>query len=192
MPPDTSETQVLLERLEKLERQNRRLKRVGALALVGVGAGLIVGYAKLAQLGESLGHPVGRIIAPNTIMAGTVQARDFELRDPDGHCFAHLYTFKGEPALELMDANGKVRAGLGLFGGKSYLDVLGTDPKSLIELTVDPNGPTLSVSDQKGFSSVVGVADLEDVHTGETSKTSAASVVIFGKNGKVIWRAPRP
>jgi len=27
-------------------------------------------------------------------------------------------------------------------------------------------------------------------HTGETHKTSAASVVLFGKAGKVIWSAP--
>jgi hypothetical protein len=190
MASDKPDTQVLLERLEKLERQNRRLKRVGVLALVGVGAALLMGYSKIAQFSDSLGHPVGRIIAPSTIVAGTIQTRDLELRDPSEHCLARLYTFKGEPKLELMDANGNVRAGLGVFNETAYLDVLGIDPKSSIDLTVGRDGPSLSVSDQKGFSSVIGVADLENVHTGESYKTSAASLVIFGKNGKTIWRAP--
>jgi hypothetical protein len=190
MTPLTQDMQAVFERLEKLERQNRWLKRVGVLALVGVGAGLFIGYTKLTQFNESLGHPVGRIIAPNTIVAGTIQARDLELRDPNEHCLAHLYSFKGEPKLELMDANGNVRAGLGVFRETAYVDVLGVDPKSSTELTVSRDGPSLSVSDQKGFSSIVGVTDLENVHTGETYKTSAASLVIFGKKGKVIWHAP--
>jgi hypothetical protein len=38
------------------------------------------------------------------------------------------------------------------------------------------------------FQATVGSTDLVTPETGESRKTSAASVVMFGKDGKVIWR----
>jgi hypothetical protein len=112
------------------------------------------------------------------------------LRDANEKLCAHLYSFKGDPTLELIDANGNLRVGLGVLRETAYVNVLGIDRKSSAEVMVERDGPSLSVSDQKGFSSKVGVADLEDARTGETSKTSAASLMIFGKKGKVVWQAP--
>jgi hypothetical protein len=37
---------------------------------------------------------------------------------------------------------------------------------------------------------VVGVTGLQTVDTGESHTTSAAAVTLFGKDGKVLWRAP--
>jgi hypothetical protein len=37
---------------------------------------------------------------------------------------------------------------------------------------------------------VLGVADLQTVTTGATTKTGPSSLVLFDKDGKVIWRAP--
>jgi hypothetical protein len=45
MKPQTLEMQVILERLEKLEKRNRNLKRAGWLALTAVGALLLIGQA---------------------------------------------------------------------------------------------------------------------------------------------------
>ena len=37
---------------------------------------------------------------------------------------------------------------------------------------------------------VIGSIDLETPRTGETHKTSAASVVLFDKDKQVVWQAP--
>jgi hypothetical protein len=45
-----------------------------------------------------------------------------------------------------------------------------------------------------GFSMVLGTADLVTPTTGETHRTSAASITMFGngKDHKVIWKAAEP
>lgn len=48
----------------------------------------------------------------------------------------------------------------------------------------------LFVSDDQGFSADLGVDDLVTPRTGETHKTSAASLVLFDKGDHVIWKAP--
>ncbi len=50
--------------------------------------------------------------------------------------------------------------------------------------------PVLQITDEAGFRSLVGSVDLETTPTGQTHKTSAASLVLFGKDGKVLWSAP--
>ena len=45
MTPETLELRAVAERLERLERQNRRLKYAGAAALVLVSAALVMGQA---------------------------------------------------------------------------------------------------------------------------------------------------
>ena len=51
--------------------------------------------------------------------------------------------------------------------------------------------PTVEIQDSKGFITDVGTANLTATRTGESSRTSAASIVMFGDEGKhqVIWRA---
>jgi hypothetical protein len=52
--------------------------------------------------------------------------------------------------------------------------------------------PGLGLADAAGYATEVGVADLKDQATGETRRTSAASIVMHGgdKNHHVIWKAP--
>jgi hypothetical protein len=46
------------------------------------------------------------------------------------------------------------------------------------------------VEDADGFAATLGVTDLVTPRTGETHKTSAASLVLFNKDKNVIWKAP--
>jgi hypothetical protein len=55
-------------------------------------------------------------------------------------------------------------------------------------VTVQP--PTIRMSDAKGFAAVLGETELQTTPTGETQKTSAASLILFDKNKGVIWKAP--
>jgi hypothetical protein len=50
--------------------------------------------------------------------------------------------------------------------------------------------PELRLTDESGFSAAMGSVDLETARSGEKHKTSAASLVLLGKDGKAIWRAP--
>jgi hypothetical protein len=44
--------------------------------------------------------------------------------------------------------------------------------------------------DENGFEAELGRTDLVTPRTGETQKRSAASLVLFGKDKNVIWKAP--
>ena len=57
-------------------------------------------------------------------------------------------------------------------------------------LVAATNGPRVGISDKTGFSATLGSTELGRQGTGETVRTSAASVVLSGRDGKVIWRAP--
>ena len=86
------ELAAVVARLEKVERQNRRLKRVGVVVLALAVAGMVMGQAM----------PRARI----------VEAEEFVLRDAAGNVRAELVAFKDGPALTLLDENGKSRATL--------------------------------------------------------------------------------
>ncbi len=52
------------------------------------------------------------------------------------------------------------------------------------------DGTILELNDREGFKTTIGTTDLVTPSTGETHKTSAASVVMFDKDKNVIWKAP--
>jgi hypothetical protein len=60
--------------------------------------------------------------------------------------------------------------------------------QAVLKSSVD--GPSLTLSDAQGFQTVVGSASLITPSTGESSKTSAASLVLFDKDKGVIWKEP--
>jgi hypothetical protein len=59
-----------------------------------------------------------------------------------------------------------------------------------IRLSAGEEGPSVSLFDSQGFSSVIGAVNLVGERTGEKHATSAASVHLFGKDRKVLWSAP--
>jgi hypothetical protein len=59
------------------------------------------------------------------------------------------------------------------------------------QISLDTTSPNIGVTDAEGFETQMGSASLFVSQTGVTSKTSAASLVLFGKDKKVLWSAPR-
>ena len=57
-------------------------------------------------------------------------------------------------------------------------------------LGVDQDGPYLNLQDKRSFQTTVGSIALTDPTSGRNLNTSAASTLMFGQDGKVIWRAP--
>jgi len=186
--------------LLRLERQIRRIKRLGGIVLAVTAVILVMGQAPSKK---------------------TVEANEFVLRDDGGNIRARLFmtakstttgkellgiddlrpiTIPPEPTLALYDDKGQVKA---MFNGGniSFLDSQGHLSGELMGgvLSLAGNGDSsfavltpynLNLSDGDGFSATLGVASLVTPRTGESHKTSAASLVMFDKNKNVIWKAP--
>jgi hypothetical protein len=127
---------------------------------------------------------------------------------------ASLVVSKGLPALDLADQSGIPQTtlearptGSMLFlknpagkessmlwvdssnGGASF-DMRGSTGTVHVNLGQDPVGPSLQLEDGEGFSTTLGRSDLLEPRTGRKERTPAASVVLFGKDQKVLWSAP--
>jgi hypothetical protein len=57
-------------------------------------------------------------------------------------------------------------------------------------LSYTKEGPSLELEDTQGYSAVLGRSGLVKAITGESQQTSAASLVLFDKEKKVIWKTP--
>ena len=94
------EQQDLVTRLERLERENRRLKQAGALAVLLCCSVFLMGQVKTRQ------------VKPRTVRP--VEAEQFVLKDIEGKKRAELLMEAGGPGLVLYDHEGNR---IGRFGG---------------------------------------------------------------------------
>ena len=100
------------------------------------------------------------------------------------------------PGLTLYDKQGRQRGFLGEVLGTGLLslqDEQGNLKTRLMEgevLADEIDAGHLQTLDADGFEAILGTTDLVTPRTGETHKTSAASLVMFDKNKNVIWKAP--
>jgi len=234
----------LTHRLDRLERDNRRLKLGGAflvLALVSVGAMGQVLPKAVPKVVEAerfvLRDTKGKILAAlGTRSSGTVlflydqngKARaglslladgspGLVLADQNGKERATLIVLAdGSPSLSLADQNGKTRAGLSLLAdglplpslvladqneksravltvgadGSPHLGLFDQNEKPRADLSVGTSGPSLVLLDENRNRAVLGHTALEGKATGTVEQRPASSLVLFDRDGKVIWRAP--
>jgi len=191
MTVETPELRAIVERLGKLEKQNRRLQRGILAAFTAFSAVILMGQAA----------PSPRI----------VDARKFVLKDANGNVRGWM-GIVGEGS-ELVLGNDSARpmitlkvstdAGdlhfygsrssgmnLGVNSGSPSVSIQDADRQGSAGLTFGKNGPSLSLEDGNGFSTVVGTSQIENPSDSQARYTSAAAVVLFDTNKKVIWRAP--
>ena len=168
MDNSTSDFQLLAARVEKLENQNRWLKRAGLTLLLLPAAVLLMG-----QTGPTR----------------TIEAQSFVLKDSAGHVRAALAMLDAHPTLRLFDAKGKIR--IALDGSSESPDsgsriwLAGEDDKSRLSLGLVGKYPFVLINDEQGFSAQLGsTPDVVGIRTG------AASLIMWGKDGKVLWSAP--
>jgi len=85
------------QRLDRLERENLRWRRIGFLVLVVIAAMVLMGQAKVSRV------------------AKVIEAEKFVVRDKSGKVRAALQTSaKDGPSLDLYDKNGKNRVQLAI------------------------------------------------------------------------------
>ncbi len=168
MQNSTSDVQYLTARIEKLERQNQWMKRGGYCVLLFFTAVLAMGQAQPTR---------------------TLEAQSFVLTDSSGIKRAELAMHNAYPTLRFFDAHGRTRIALDgssdspAFGPR--IELSGEEDRVRLSMGLIREEPQVIVNDAQGFSAQLGsTPDLVNVRTG------AASLILWGKNGKVLWIAP--
>jgi hypothetical protein len=166
--------ELILARIERLERQNRVLKR-GALAVLVSVAALFV--ASLGLLGQTTtpkktpapkaAKPAASPAAPATpapvVLPANIEAQSFILKDPNGRVRAELYMDGEGPSLKLLDPSGASLVSL------SLRDVAPGGPFLLLSDPQHHAGLSMSVAQGEGSQlSLIGErADIQ-AHIGVT------------------------
>jgi hypothetical protein len=123
-------------------------------------------------------------------LSTAVERPRLTLFSPQGDDGLTVWTAKeGGSGLVMYGAEG-LRVGLTDKQGKPFAIAFESngEPKSIREWDVE--GPTLELVDAQRWAARFGVSGFMSESTGETSKTSAASIILLDKDKKVIWRAP--
>lgn len=170
----TEDTSALLTRIETLERQNRRAKRAAWTVLV-----LTVCLVALGQASHT---------------SRTLEAASFVLRDAHGAERAELSMGKDDAALRFFDAKGNQTSVVSdgyvfMYDPQHTNREAGAARAAYIILSTAEGKPAIVVADADGMASL-GVNESVVTRTGERQTTSAASLVLIGRDGKALWSAP--
>jgi len=155
----------LVQRLDRLERQNRWLMRIGALVVVGITAVVLMGQARPSKV------------------AKVIEAEKFVLLDTNGMVRGKLAIGgDGASGLLLYDGNGIRRVTLS--ASTNYISGLGlndTSGKRRAGLSVHPGGYlSLTFADRNEIQrAVMGVMP-----------NGASGLTFSDKEGKIIWKSP--
>lgn len=127
---------------------------------------------------------------------------------------AGLSVQSGSSGLDLYDEKGKALVSIGTAASGSHILMTDHDGKATATMWTEPyvgsglsisgsagtlrvnleetlGGPSLQIEDKEGYSSALGRTDLVVTTTGRKERTPAASLVLFGKDKKVLWSAPQ-
>jgi hypothetical protein len=99
------------QRLARLERENRWMRRIGAVGLALVAAVFLMGQEKAKDLPD-------------------LEVRSLTVKDKDGKVRAVLGTDADGPALKLSDEDGRTRAALDVLDGEPSLTLKDKDGKA--------------------------------------------------------------
>lgn len=155
----------LAERLHRLERENRRWKRAGGVALAVTAAVMLMGQATSSKV---------------------IEAERFVLRDSQGRNRGGLRVLTDDrPLLQLADEHGRPRAELAVLSNNTpalyfYDYDQGSDVgrKYLAWLGVSRNG-----------SVTLALIDREEQRQAQLSATGPW-LRFLGKDGRLLWSAP--
>jgi hypothetical protein len=199
----TNETRNLIERVERLERQNRSLKRVGLSLLLLLSAIGLMGQAQKNKKVEAerfvLLDEQGRERADLSIRSKGVA---LVFLDEGGHKQMSLSSLTdtaghGHASLALGEGAVGARYTLGGSNGDEWVKIsdgglflAGKDTTRIVLSASGFEGPSIEVVDSQGYSAELGVSSRDFPSTGERQKSSAASLVLIGKDRAVLWSAP--
>jgi hypothetical protein len=191
MIPDTPDLHAVLDRISKLEAQNRRLKK-GTIATLAILSAIIL-------MGQ---------VAPSPRV---LEAQRFVLKDSDGNVRGWMGTIgqgselilgnvNAQPMIRLIVSTdssdlhffGSHKSGmnLGLDSGNPDISMIGAEGNGEVRITFKEPGPSFTLEDAKGSSTIVGATQLEKPANRKADLTSAASIILLDNDKKVIWQTP--
>ena len=199
-------------RLEKLERENRWMKKIGIVAIVFASVLFISGQAKTNKVVEAnefvlkdgngrararlsmftlFRDPDSAASAENTRMRKDIPNLSFY--DAEGHPRIFIAAFQAESRIYLNDSQQTMHSAM--WAGSAATSGAGvsiTGRSELVQVTLDTfiEGPQLVLKDKEGYSAGMGRTALVQTKTGKEEQTPAASVVLLDKGGKALWSAP--
>lgn len=168
--------EMLVKRVDRLEQENRFLKRVGLATLGSIAAIVLMGQA-----------------LPTTVPK-LVEAERFMVRDTAGKPRATLGLLPdGSPSLNLIDTDGNIRMAVGMkTDGSPSLNLYDKSQTNRAVLATLPDGsPALVLFNKAGETqALLGSNFPLRMEPEDTMSRPASSLVLFDKDGKVIWKAP--
>ena len=194
MTSESPELQTIMQRLGQLEKQNRRLKRTG----FALGAALAV----LWGIGS-----IGQASSPT----GVIETQRIVFKDAAGNVRGWIGVFgkgselmlgndQAKPMMRLLvssDASdlhfyGSQNSGmnLGVDSGDPAVSMVGAAANGGAGIEFTKGGPSLTLKDEAGYSTVVGATGLEHLAGSQAHQRSAASILLLNKDKEVIWQAP--
>jgi hypothetical protein len=130
--PDDVSLETLSKRIERLERENRRLRQAAFAVLLGIASVFLMGQGKAAKVG-----------ALN--VAKALEAGKFILKDGRGQKRAELGLFADRPALVFYQGAEQASLSLGAEPDGAGLTLYDGDTRKAAALGVTENGPVLTL-----------------------------------------------
>lgn len=139
-------------RLERLEKQNRRLKYAGAAILLLISAVLLMG--QVAPVPEGIAAREFIVLdaygTPRAILTATESGGGLSLHDPDGNVRALLISSEEGTVLTLFDADGTERVMLEATEGGPGLYLRDANENLRVGLALIEAEPALGLFDRQG------------------------------------------
>lgn len=195
----------VLSRLDKLESENKVFRMAAVLLVLSVLVLLLLGAAQTAHrtvtgseflLQDDQGHTRARLsVDSNKNVAlvfldgsGQKQMSLKGLDDKQGRRHASLALGEGAVDARYFLAGTDKQDGATISDGGLLLAGKGTT--RIVLSASGPISPSIEVADSQGFASQIGVTSTTEPTTGKEQKSSAASLVLLGKDQSVLWKAP--
>jgi hypothetical protein len=150
-------------------------KKRAELMMEETGPGLV--------LYDSTGSRIGRF-------GGVTHGAALSLQSTEQAAKLSLVCQPEGPYLLLFDAGGKFRTELGASQRGPYMLLHDSDGIPRAALALDNEQPKLQLSDSQGFTAILGSNPLVTANTQAVQRTNAASLLFFGKDREILWRAP--
>jgi hypothetical protein len=130
MQVDLTEQQTLIQRINRLERQNRAVRAAGTLAILAGAAALCIGMS-----------------APRR----TLETDLLIIKDATGNTRMILGMADDGPAITMLDSNGKLRANIGVTEKGPEFDFLDQSETPRLQMFIDDKQvPRLNLLDSRG------------------------------------------
>jgi len=207
------ERESIVSRVERIEKENRRLKQGALVCLVALASIGLMGQTQHKTTTTKKPSPPPAAAAA-FVMPTNIEAESFILKGPNGKTRAELSMGGTGPSLKLLDQSGSALVTLSLNdsapGGPfvllsdpqhhagismsvlenagSQLTLTGEREDIQAHLGVTPDGTNFELTDRDGFSASIG--DGTVTKGGQVKKTTAASIALFNKDRKVLWSQP--